>query len=206
MAAASICMKMGHHHPPQKAPRWRQESRGRLWPKSLWCYNSRPLDVAPPSESELSRVKHLDVPLTRDLTWSSNSSCHVWKLLRHLDVIRGLRRRKGRESAPPERKALPRMLKAAEEIAPPPPPHHRHTRAGRCRKRGASGLMAHPPCTQAVSLPPLRPEVEKHHSEPASIHRQLDCWPLMVPVNTNTHSCTSTFVRTYVASTNAHSS
>lgn len=70
---------------------------------------------------------------------------------------------KGRESAAPERKALPRMLKAAEGIASPPP-HYRHTHAGRCRKRGASGIMTHPPCTQAVSLPPLRPEVEKHQT------------------------------------------
>lgn len=128
------------------------------------------MDFASPSESELSRVRHLDARLTRDLAWSRNSSCHVWKLLRCLDVIMRLRCCEGRESAPPERKAPPRMLKAAEGIASPPTDIHVQADAD------ASGIMTHPPCTQAVSLPPLRPGVENPQTQNQLLcTRQLDC-------------------------------
>lgn len=178
------------HHGDGWPVAW-QESRGHLWPKSLRCYNSRHLDFAPPSESELSRVRHLDVRLTRDLTWSSYSSCHVWKLPRHLGV-QGNRVCSSREEGPAQD---PESCRG--DCQPPTPiPPLTYTCRQMQKKRG---LRHHdPPTLHTGGFPPSIEAGggEATDSEPASIHRQLDCWPLMVSANTNTHPCTSTFVRT----------
>lgn len=175
MAAAAICMKMGHHHPPPQGDGGRLPGRNQEG-----VYDPNHCGVPTPDTWTL--LLHLNLSCLESGTWmfaspgtwSHNSSCHVWKLLRRLDVIRRLRRCKGRESAPPERKALPRMLKAAEGIACPPPPQT-YTCRQMQKKRG---LRHHDPPTLLTGGFPPSTEAgggEASDSEPASMHRQLDC-------------------------------
>lgn len=161
MAAAAICMRMFHHHPPPPTV-----TAGRLPGRNQeGVYDPNHCGVATPDTWTL--LLHLTLNCLESGTWTftspgtSHGAVTAPACLEAAPASPELRLL--RESAPPERKALPRMLKAAEVIATPPQTYT-------CRQmQKKRGLRHHdPPCTQAVSLPPLRPEVEKHQT-----HKQL---------------------------------
>ena len=155
----------------------------------------------------VSSFRYLGVHLKDDLTWSSNTSSLVRKAHQRLYFLRRLRRAGLGRSAlitfyrcvvesvlcscitvwhgscsAAEKKALQRVVKAAQRTVGSSLPTTTDIFTSRCRKRAIlHHERSHPPSTHTVHPPPLRQEATEHQEQDNETEEQLLPWSCQTP-------------------------